>query len=99
MDSGVSPAAVQSLAASFPGIPIMDVSKIVGVLMGSAAEPLPPSAFCPDVGLEDERIVIFTSGTTGNPKGVRLPYRAYECNQKTFESFLLFNDQQEDDPS
>jgi len=34
------------------------------------------------------RIVIFTSGTTGNPKGVRLSYRSYQCNQRTFESFL-----------
>ena len=34
------------------------------------------------------RIDIFTSGTTGNPKGVQLSYKAYRCNKKTFESFL-----------
>ena len=34
------------------------------------------------------RIIIFTSGTTGNPKGVQLPYKSYRCNRQTFESFL-----------
>ena len=42
------------------------------------------------VGTDDARIVIFTSGTTGHPKGVLLPYRAYECNRASFEQFLGF---------
>jgi long-subunit acyl-CoA synthetase (AMP-forming) len=48
-------------------------------------------------GLEmsSTRIVIFTSGTTGNPKGVRLSYSNYETNRSTFEQFL----QVRDDPS
>ena len=37
---------------------------------------------------ESERIVIFTSGTTGNPKGVRLTYKNYATNRSTFETFL-----------
>lgn len=41
----------------------------------------------------DTRCVIFTSGTTGNPKGVELSYANYNTNQATFESFLdLEND-------
>jgi len=34
------------------------------------------------------RIVIFTSGTTGNPKGVKLTYKNYRTNRRTFEQFL-----------
>lgn len=37
---------------------------------------------------EDTCMVIFTSGTTGKPKGVELSYKNYACNQSTFESFL-----------
>ena len=37
---------------------------------------------------EATRITIFTSGTTGLPKGVELPYRSYRTNRATFEQFL-----------
>lgn len=39
--------------------------------------------------LERTKMVIFTSGTTGDPKGVKLPIRAYDANARSFESFLL----------
>ena len=38
--------------------------------------------------LQATRITIFTSGTTGNPKGVKLTYSNYETNRATFEQFL-----------
>ncbi len=52
------------------------------------------SKFCTQlpVSAESTRIVIFTSGTTGDPKGVRLSYRSYRCNRHTFESFLQAGD-------
>ena len=40
----------------------------------------------------DTRIVIFTSGTTGKPKGVALPYRSFACNRATFDLFLEIDD-------
>ena len=36
----------------------------------------------------DTKMVIFTSGTTGQPKGVDSSFAAYDCNRQTFESFL-----------
>lgn len=40
----------------------------------------------------DIRCVIFTSGTTGHPKGVQLSYNNYSTNRLTFESFLDLED-------
>ena len=54
-------------------------------------EPLSESDFA-EVPTSQTRIVIFTSGTTGNPKGVNLPYTCYECNRASFEQFLGFED-------
>ena len=41
-----------------------------------------------DIAIHDPRIVIFTSGTTGHPKGVCHTYRSYSTNRETFDSFL-----------
>ena len=55
---------------------------------------LPESQICEhgQFDASKPRIVIFTSGTTGNPKGVRLSYEAYRCNRLTFEAFLNAGD-------
>ncbi len=47
-----------------------------------------PLTTYPRLGYDDERIVIFTSGTTGEPKGASLPYRSYLANQLTFEGYF-----------
>lgn len=47
---------------------------------------VPP--FCLNIPITHPRIVIFTSGTTGNPKGVKLTYKNYRTNRRTFEQFL-----------
>ena len=36
--------------------------------------------------------MIFTSGTTGDPKGVELSYSAYSTSSATFEQFLGFDE-------
>ena len=55
----------------------------------AAAAPLDEASFCAAVPTSSTRIVIFTSGTTGRPKGVNLTYNNYATNAGTFDSFLL----------
>ena len=85
VDSATPKQMIARLATDVPSARVYDVGSV------ESAPPLPPSDFCgaPSLrGDEATRIVIFTSGTTGQPKGVRLTYRSYECNRATFEAFL-----------
>lgn len=47
--------------------------------------PLEESLFTPQTSNDSTRIIIFTSGTTGEPKGVKLSYNAYKTNRETFD--------------
>jgi len=42
----------------------------------------------PPLSYDDEKMVIFTSGTTGKPKGVSLSHRSYLANQLSFEQYF-----------
>ena len=42
----------------------------------------------PELSYDDERMIIFTSGTTGKPKGVSLLHRSYLANRLTFEQYF-----------
>ena len=43
---------------------------------------------CPELSYDDEKMIIFTSGTTGKPKGVSLSHRSYLANRLTFEQYF-----------
>ncbi|MCX5853271.1 MAG: class I adenylate-forming enzyme family protein [Deltaproteobacteria bacterium] len=42
----------------------------------------------PPLSYEDEKMIIFTAGTTGLPKGVSLSHRSYLANRMTFEEYF-----------
>jgi len=42
----------------------------------------------PPLSYDDEKLVIFTSGTTGKPKGVSLSHRSYLANRLSFEQYF-----------
>jgi acyl-CoA synthetase (AMP-forming)/AMP-acid ligase II len=83
-DPGFNRERLNRLQKRFPGIRVFDISGL------DEQEPLLDEDLCNDPDLDDDstRIVIFTSGTTGRPKGVRLTYGNYETNRHTFDSFL-----------
>ena len=72
-------------AAVGGGVALVDAA---GALADASLAPLAPESICGSTRGADTRVVIFTSGTTGNPKGVKLSFGAYECNKATFEQFL-----------
>jgi acyl-CoA synthetase (AMP-forming)/AMP-acid ligase II len=73
----------EALVGLSPGIPRYDVENL------EEEPPLPEAGFCPDLGEEDVRMVIFTSGTTGRPKGVQLTYGNYVNNAGALGGCLL----------
>jgi acyl-CoA synthetase (AMP-forming)/AMP-acid ligase II len=81
-DPSFSPDMLAAIKTTFPAIPVYDVSALEN------ESEMPLADGTKQLDPEDTKIVIFTSGTTGQPKGVRLPYRAYRTNQATFEKLL-----------
>jgi len=80
--SHFDPVYVESIQKRFPQIPVFDVGFLAD------QEEIPEEAFSTELHGESTRLIVFTSGTTGQPKGVKLPYRAYQTNRSTFERFL-----------
>ena len=79
-----------SIRSKFPDINILNTNCLYD------AQPINKSqllSLCQNEHhLQDTRYVIFTSGTTGHPKGVELTYSNYACNRNTFEKFLNLED-------
>jgi len=76
-DAGI----LAGLQEKYPHLPFVDAGHLV-----AADIPLPDAAETSDPG--DVRMIIFTSGTTGAPKGVKLTDGNYAVNRATFEQML-----------
>jgi acyl-CoA synthetase (AMP-forming)/AMP-acid ligase II len=81
-DLHFNPEYLDSIENQFPHVKIFNVDNL------DNETELPGDEFSSDLDLESIRIIVFTSGTTGQPKGVQLPYRSYRTNRSTFEHFL-----------
>ncbi len=73
---------LKELSRRFPHLPDYAVSSLAD------ESPLEEGAFVADLTSADDRIVIFTSGTTGHPKGARLSYGSYDNNDKALGRYL-----------
>jgi acyl-CoA synthetase (AMP-forming)/AMP-acid ligase II len=81
-DSRFNPEYLVSIRNQFANIKVFHVDDL------DSQKELPVDEFSSDLDLESTRIIVFTSGTTGKPKGVQLPYRSFRTNRSTFEQFL-----------
>ncbi len=80
----------EQLKVRFPELSDYDVAYLKDEL------PMSEGDFLTDLTGDDDRIIIFTSGTTGHPKGARLTYRSYENNNAALGKYLLLSDTEED---
>jgi hypothetical protein len=83
---------VSELRGKYPSIQFLDVADIHTSAPIDLQHLISYLSDANVVRVNDTRCIIFTSGTTGNPKGVELSYSNYRVNRETFESFLGFMD-------
>lgn len=72
---------VEALKASLPGVVFFEAGELDKHL-------LPFNTSYAPVHYSDERIVVFTSGTTDRPKGASLCHRSYLTNRLTYEQYF-----------
>ncbi len=77
-----NPELLKGLKIRLPDIPFFNTTKL------GAQTAILEDEVLADIETDFPKIIIFTSGTTGEPKGVSLSYRNYATNQATFEQML-----------
>ncbi len=72
---------IEELRASLPGVVFFEADEL-------DKHPLPFDEPYASLDYSDERIVVFTSGTTDRPKGASLCHRSYLTNRLTYEQYF-----------
>ena len=72
---------VEKIKPSLPAIQFLEARKVEGYQATS-------HLISPRLSYDDEKMVIFTSGTTGKPKGASLSHQSYLANKLTFEQYF-----------
>ncbi len=72
---------VEKIKPSLPTIQLLEARKVEGYQATS-------HLISPELSYDDEKMVIFTSGTTGKPKGASLSHQSYLANRLTFEQYF-----------
>ena len=73
---------LEGLKAELPGVPFYLADEL------DMSEEISDGQYAEDLAEDEIKIIIFTSGTTGNPKGAQLPFRSYANNRAAFEQML-----------
>jgi len=93
VDKDTDVAGIDAIRSKLPSVRILDAATAINSTEAiSMADLISFIARNGLPGLESTRCIIFTSGTTGDPKGVELSYSNYRANAATFDSFLLPSD-------
>ncbi len=85
-NSMFNPELLKGLKTRLPDIPFFNTTEL-----GTQAA-IHDDEILADIETDFPKIIIFTSGTTGDPKAVPLSYRNYATNQATFEQMLEIKD-------
>jgi acyl-CoA synthetase (AMP-forming)/AMP-acid ligase II len=72
---------IETLKAALPGVAFLEAEILDKRRLPFTAPYIP-------LNYADDRIIVFTSGTTGKPKGVSLSHRSYLTNRLTYEHYF-----------
>jgi len=72
---------IKNIKGKLPGMIFVAINKL-------GQDLLPFNGPYAPLNYNDERIIVFTSGTTGKPRGVSLSHRSYLTNRLTYEQYF-----------